>query len=100
MHNTPHIFRGMRARLQNNPLCGLILGKLAYKRGERDHAIRLLKSAVGAFPDDAEAFYLLGFACDKAGNRQEASRALAKGVGLAPGSPYAAEAKKILDRKN
>jgi hypothetical protein len=57
----------------------------------------LLGEAVRAFPEDAEVRYHLGLSQHRLKQVSDSKSNLTKAVALAPESPLAVEAKKLLD---
>ncbi len=86
-----------RRELPSDPKTALVLGKIVFGRGEQEYAARLLKQATQVISDDADAFYLLGFAHEALGHQAESQRALRRALEIAPNSVHAVKAKRLMD---
>lgn len=73
-----------------------VLGMLSYQRGEFARAAELLAESASQFPADANLFYSLGVAQYKLKQSRESKESLTKALAMAPDSPLAAEAKRLL----
>jgi Tfp pilus assembly protein PilF len=85
-----------RESYPQDPQVARLLGGLVYQRGEFPRAVQLLKESAPVFPQDAELFYTLGLAHYKLKQGRESKDALTRALNLAPNSPQAAEARRIL----
>jgi tetratricopeptide (TPR) repeat protein len=85
-----------RESYPQDPQVARLLGGLVYQRGEFPRAVQLLKESTPAFLQDAELFYTLGLAHYKLKQGRESKDALTRALNLAPNSPQAAEARRIL----
>lgn len=74
------------------------LGTIHLLRRELDPAIAAFQKAAGTQPPQAEFYYRLGVAHSRKGNRQEAIAALKKALEIQKDFPYAADARKELEK--
>ncbi|WP_333839937.1 tetratricopeptide repeat protein [Pelomicrobium sp.] len=74
------------------------LGTIHLLRGELDPAIAAFQKAAGTQPPQAEFYYRLGVAHRRKGNRQEAIAALKRALEIQKDFPYAADARKELEK--
>ena len=88
----------MKAResLPDDLELSLLLGQVAFRRGEYDWAARLLEKCDRMRPDDSETLFYLGMCQARQKNSDDARQSLERALSLAPSSPHAAEAKRIL----
>ena len=91
----PHALKAREALPQDAEVRRL-LGILAYERGEFSRAGQLLLGSVARFPNDSEVAYRLGLTQYKLKQSQESKSNLTKALTLAPNSPLAPEAKRLL----
>jgi tetratricopeptide (TPR) repeat protein len=84
-----------RTAFPNDPEVARLLGRLAYQRGEFSRAAQLLLECAPAFPADGELFHLLGIAQFRM-KQKESKATLTKALSLAPDSPLAPEARRLL----
>ena len=99
LHNAPKAYEhASRAReaFPRDVQVARILGSLAYERGEYGRAVQLLQECAPSFPSEAEVLYKLGLAQLKLKRSQESRESLTRALALAPNSPFAPEAKRML----
>lgn len=82
--------------LPQDAAVGRMLGLIEYDRGDYLRAAQLLVESAGSFPKDAELQYRLGMAQHRLNANEDSKRALTKALELAPDSPLAVAAKRIL----
>lgn len=85
-----------REAFPQDPQVARILGSLEYERGNMQRAAQLLADSAKTFPTDPELHYRLGFALAKLKQSSAGQQALTTALALAPTSPLAAEAKRLL----
>lgn len=74
------------------------LGKAAYRKADYRQSTTLLIDATVQNPSDAEAFLYLGLSQNKLNKPTEAKIALNKTLSMAPGTPFATQAKLALQQ--
>lgn len=90
-----HALKAREAFPQDRQVARL-LGLISYQRGEFSRAAQLLAESAPQYPTDGNLFYCLGIAQYKLKQSRESKEALTKALALAPNSPLAAEAKRLL----
>ncbi len=86
-----------RKEAPDNPDIADTLGWILYQRNTLDRALGLLKEAAAGRPQNAEVLFHLGLAHHKLGQFEDTARVLKQAIDLAPDSPWAAQARTILD---
>ena len=86
-----------RAQSPDSPDIADTLGWIFYRKETYNRALALLKEAYAARPDHAEIAYHLGLAHHKMGEFKETIDVLSRALELDPNSPFADEARTVLD---
>ncbi len=89
-----------REAFPHDPQVARLLGVISFKRGDFQHAAQLLSESTARFPQDAELLFYLGSAQYKLKQQAQSKQSLTKALELAPGSAWAAEARRILSELN